>query len=111
MSTNVKQVYALRAFLGAMESSAYPGTVTLLSTYRKCCELNDVTDSRSLAINSVLGMSRFRAEPSVNERLILSFFHSVHTTRAGFEDRLLSQLSIRRSVYGLPCLTNCNPLT
>lgn len=31
MSTNVKQVYALRAFLGVFESSAYPGTVTLLS--------------------------------------------------------------------------------
>ncbi|KAJ9101218.1 hypothetical protein QFC21_003437 [Naganishia friedmannii] len=32
MSTNVKQVYALRAFLGVFESSAYPGTVTLLSS-------------------------------------------------------------------------------
>ncbi|GHJ89187.1 hypothetical protein NliqN6_5589 [Naganishia liquefaciens] len=33
MSTNVKQVYALRAFLGVFESSAYPGTVTLLMSW------------------------------------------------------------------------------
>lgn len=33
MTTNVKQVYALRTFLGVMESSAYPGTVTLLMAW------------------------------------------------------------------------------
>lgn len=30
MTTNAKQIYALRTFIGVFESSAYPGIVTLL---------------------------------------------------------------------------------
>lgn len=32
ISTNAKQVYILRVFLGLCESSAWPGMITLLST-------------------------------------------------------------------------------
>ena len=47
MSTNVKQVYALRTFLGVFESSAYPGTVTLLSMLPNPPEMGPLTDYRS----------------------------------------------------------------
>ena len=32
-SKNYKQIYVLRAFLGLLESSVYPGVVTMLSEY------------------------------------------------------------------------------
>nr|XP_018259887.1 uncharacterized protein I303_07959 [Kwoniella dejecticola CBS 10117]OBR82045.1 hypothetical protein I303_07959 [Kwoniella dejecticola CBS 10117] len=36
---NVKEIYALRAFVGAMEASAYPGAITILSAWYSPREL------------------------------------------------------------------------
>lgn len=67
MTTSVKQVYILRVFLGLCESAAYPGMITLFSTFSRDTQRHYATRASELTTGSVL----------------------VHATGNGQEDRLL----------------------